>query len=129
MATYGNKRRFILLDNPPQISGRTGTNYKIQCSLCGFQFYGGTTRQKLHLRRIKGQGVQICSEIEAKEPELVAELEREVQQEQRQKELQQKRAASNSSASTSKPSKQQKLESGLISDSHAHMQAPERQNC
>ena len=99
MATYGYKRRFILLDNPPQISGRTGTNPHIQCSICGFQFYGGTSRQKWHLRRIPGNGIRICSEIEAKAPELVAELEREVQQEQRQKELEQKRAASSSSAS------------------------------
>ena len=75
------------------------------------------------MRRIKGKGVQTCSEIEEKAPELAAELELEVQQEQRQKEQEQKRAASNSSASNSKPSKQQKLESSFANQSKARVDA------
>ena len=123
MATYGYKRQFILLDNTPQVTGKTGTNPHVQCSICGFQFYGGTARQKAHLRRITGNGVRPCSEVEEKALELVAELEHEMHQEQRQKELQQKRAASSSSASASKPSKQQKLESGFARQSKALVDA------
>ena len=88
-----------------------------------FNFMVAQQGQKAHLRRITGNGIRPCSEVEEKAPELVAELEREMQQEQRQKELQQKRAASSSSASASKPSKQQKLESGFARQSKALVDA------
>ena len=62
------KGKYILIDNVPQINGRPGTNPRIKCSICGFPFSGGRTRQKQHLRRIQGSGVQGCSVIEVEAP-------------------------------------------------------------
>ena len=124
MADFGYKRQFILLGNTPQINGRPGPNPHVECGLCGFRFHGGASRQKSHLRGIKGRGITTCAEIAQKDPELAAELEHEEKQEQAQKELERKRAASSASnSSVSKPLKQQKLESGFAKQSKAEVDA------
>ena len=100
--------------SPPQLNGKADPNPRVECGICGFVFNGGTTRQKHHLRREKGKGVSICTEISSKDPALLAELQREQQQEMDNQQLQQARKRASSSASSSIPTKQQRLDGHLV---------------
>ena len=114
MAAHGYKEKFKLLLARPQLNGKADPNPRVECGICGFVFNGGTTRQKHHLRREKGKGVSICTEISSKDPALLAELQREQQQEMDNQQLQQARKRASSSASSSIPTKQQRLDGHLV---------------
>ena len=110
----GYKDKFKLISARPQPNGKTDPNPRVECGFCSYVFCGGTTRQKNHLRRKKGEGVSICTEISEKDPALLAELQREEQQEKDNQQLQQARKRARSSASSSNPTKQQRLDGQLV---------------
>ena len=113
MAGFGYKDLFKLVSARPRLNGKFDPNPRVECGFCGFQFYGGPTRQKSHLLGQKGGGVQICTRFESMDPDMFAELQLEAQKQQEQQ-SQQARKRATSAASSSSSAKQQKLD-GMLS--------------
>ena len=110
MAGFGYKNLFKLVSARPRFNGKFDPNPRVECGFCGFQFYGGPTRQKSHLLGQKVLGVQICTTFESMDPDMFAELQLEAQQKQQEQQSQQARKRATSAASSSSSAKQQKLE-------------------
>ena len=123
MAAHGYKGRFKLIYAMPMPNGKADPNPRVECGLCSSVFDGGTSRQKHHLRRRKGQGVSICTEISTKDPALLAELQREEQHEEDQQQLQQAQKRASSAVSSSNPTKQQRLDGHLVRLDKQRMEA------
>ena len=114
MAGFGYKDLFKLVSARPRFNGKFDPRPRVECGFCGFQFYGGPTRQKSHLLGQKGGGVQICTTFESMDPDMFAELQLEAQQKQQEQQSQQARKRETSAASSSSSAKQQRLD-GMLS--------------